>query len=153
MEEFKESSMFSANGFYVTLDDGARAPLQANDGDAGYDLFSIDEDFTIPAGKQLMISTGICVRIPKGTYGRVAPRSGLAYKNQINVHAGVIDESYRGKVHVILMNHSDKDFHVAPHTRIAQLIITRIATPKLQIVSTLDETTRGNGGFGSTGLH
>ena len=82
----------------------------------------------------------------------VAPRSGLAYKKGIDVGAGVIDEDYRGEVGVILFNFGEEDFEVAPGDRIAQLILERIATPDVEVVSDLDATDRGAGGFGSTGV-
>lgn len=89
--------------------------------------------------------------MPEGTYGRVAPRSGLAWKNFIDVGAGVIDQDYRGNVGVILFNHSDVDFDVKKGDRIAQLICERIAHPNVVEVKSLSETARGEGGFGSTG--
>lgn len=81
-----------------------------------------------------------------------APRSGLAWKNSIDVGAGVIDADYRGPVGVILYNHSDIDFEVKPGDRIAQLILERIITPQVVEVEDLDPTVRGAGGFGSTGV-
>jgi deoxyuridine 5''-triphosphate nucleotidohydrolase (dut) len=86
-----------------------------------------------------------------GCYGRIAPRSGLAWKNHIDVGAGVIDEDYRGNVGVVLFNHSDQDFKVNKGDRIAQLICQRIEYPVLQEVTNLNNTERGAGGFGSTG--
>jgi dUTP pyrophosphatase len=88
---------------------------------------------------------------PSDTYGRIAPRSGLAYKKGIDVGAGVIDEDYRGKVGVILFNHSDTEFTAEAGARIAQLIITNISTPDVAVVDSLPESDRGAGGFGSTG--
>ena len=90
--------------------------------------------------------------IPEGHYGRVAPRSGLAVKNFIDVGAGVIDCDYRGALGVVLFNHSADDFHIKPGDRIAQLIIEKISTPDVVEVDDLDETARGAGGFGSTGV-
>lgn len=86
-----------------------------------------------------------------GCYGRIAPRSGLAWKNHIDVGAGVIDEDYRGNIGVVLFNHSDQEFKVTKGDRIAQLICQRIDYPVLQEVTNLDNTSRGAGGFGSTG--
>jgi dUTP pyrophosphatase len=90
--------------------------------------------------------------LPHGTYGRIAPRSGLAWKNYIDVGAGVIDEDFTGKVQVLLFNHSDVDFAVEQEDRIAQLIIERIKTPPVVEVFTIGGTERGSGGFGSTGI-
>lgn len=104
-----------------------------------------------PRGKALF-KTDIAIAVPAGTYGRVAPRSGLALKHGIDTGAGVIDEDYRGNVGVILFNHSDVEFTVAAGDRIAQLILEKIETPPIQCVEDLDDTARGAGGFGSTGV-
>ena len=91
--------------------------------------------------------------IPSEYYGRIAPRSSLAWKNHIDVGAGVIDEDYRGPVGVVLFNHSDEEFRIIQGERIAQLIITKIITPEVIVVDDLDDTKRGTGGFGSTGTN
>lgn len=98
-----------------------------------------------------MVKTDIQIEVPEGTYGRVAPRSGLAWKNSIDVGAGVIDQDYRGNVGVILFNYSDIDFEIKKGDRIAQLICERIVHPVVVEAETLTDTTRGAGGFGSTG--
>lgn len=92
--------------------------------------------------------------IPAGYYGRVAPRSGLAVKNFIDVGAGVIDEDYRGEVKVLLFNFGEQPFKVSPGDRIAQLLVEPVMQPRLEQVaeSALDSTERGEGGFGSTGV-
>ncbi|CAI5495669.1 unnamed protein product, partial [Closterium sp. Naga37s-1] len=108
-------------------------------------------DITVPARGQALVKTDLAVAIPLGTYARVAPRSGLALKHSINVGGGVVDYDYRGNVGVILFNHSDNDFPVKVGDRVAQLILERIMTPDVVEVEELDETTRGAGGFGSTG--
>jgi len=90
--------------------------------------------------------------VPEGTYGRVAPRSGLAWKHHIDVGAGVIDADYRGNVGVVLFNHSEKDFPVQVGDRVAQLILERIIVPDVVEVQELPDTIRGAGGFGSTGM-
>lgn len=95
--------------------------------------------------------TDIQIELPSGCYGRVAPRSGLAAKNFINVGAGVIDEDYRGNVGVVLFNHAEENFEVKKGDRIAQLICERIFYPEIEEVSALSTTERGAGGFGSTG--
>lgn len=105
----------------------------------------------VPARGKALVKTDIQIEVPFGTYGRVAPRSGLAWKNFIDVGAGVIDQDYRGNVGVILFNHSDVDFEVKKGDRIAQLICERIVYPNLVHVDSLTETARGEGGFGSTG--
>jgi dUTP pyrophosphatase len=130
----------------------AIAPTRAEVGAAGYDL-SACEDKIIPAGKWDKVDTGIAVEFPCYCYGRVAPRSGLAFKKGISVGAGVIDSSYRGTIQVILFNHGTEAFSVKSGDRIAQLIFEKIYTPELEEVTYehLTTTDRGEGGFGSTG--
>ncbi|KAE8675273.1 Deoxyuridine 5'-triphosphate nucleotidohydrolase [Hibiscus syriacus] len=118
---------------------------------AGYDLSSAT-DTKVPARGKALIPTDLSISVPEGTYGRVAPRSGLAWKHSIDVGAGVIDADYRGPLGVILFNYSDVDFEVKVGDRIAQLIIEKIMTPDVLEVEDLDATTRGAGGFGSTGV-
>ncbi|GAA5893265.1 bifunctional dITP/dUTP diphosphatase [Sporobolomyces salmoneus] len=130
--------------------DKARIPTRGSALAAGYDLYSSEEK-TVPARGQALIGTDISIAIPEGTYGRVAPRSGLGVKHSITTGAGVIDADYRGKVGVLLFNLGDKDFEIKEGDRIAQLILEKIVTPEPQEVSSLDETVRGAGGFGSTG--
>jgi dUTP pyrophosphatase len=122
---------------------------------AGYDAYA-SEPTTIPANGRALVSTGLAVVCPPDTYVRVAPRSGLAVKNGISTGAGVIDADYRGEVKVLLFNHSTQDFTVNAGDRIAQLIIERIITPQVEVLNdeqweTVCDTTRGAGGFGSTG--
>ncbi|PSR73477.1 hypothetical protein PHLCEN_2v10769 [Hermanssonia centrifuga] len=130
----------------------ARLPTRGSPLSAGYDLYSAEQK-VIPARGKALINTQISIAVPAGTYGRVAPRSGLASKFMIDTGAGVIDADYRGIVYVLLFNLSDKDFQVEEGDRVAQLIIERIYTPDVMEVQDLDETLRGAGGFGSTGGH
>ncbi|CAI5479582.1 unnamed protein product [Closterium sp. Yama58-4] len=132
------------------LSETAVLPKRGSASAAGYDLSSA-HDITVPARGQALVKTDLAIAIPLGTYARVAPRSGLALKHSINVGGGVVDYDYRGNVGVILFNHSDKDFPVKVGDRVAQLILERIVTPDVVEVEELDETTRGAGGFGSTG--
>ena len=97
----------------------------------------------------MLIDTQISIAPPPGTYGRIAPRSGLAAKNMIATGARVINADYRGVVLVLLFHHSDEDFKVKQGDRIAQLILKKIATPMIEQVENLDKTTRGDQGFGS----
>jgi dUTP pyrophosphatase len=133
------------------LSDDAKIPFRANKTDAGADLCSI-ENLIIGPLERKAVSTGISIEIPEGYYGRIAPRSGLAYKNGIDVLAGVVDSAYRGEIKVILFN-SDKDcnFEINNGDRIAQLIIEDHFNFEFEIVNDLTYTTRGSGGFGSTG--
>ena len=128
----------------------AELPVRASASSAGYDLFS-PMDLTIPAESKAPIPTDIAIAVPPGTYGRIAARSGLAWKHHLTVGAGVIDADYRGNVTVLLFNHSKVDYHVKKGDRIGQLILERIITPAVLRVDELDSTVRGGGGFGSTG--
>ncbi|KAF4619748.1 hypothetical protein D9613_005389 [Agrocybe pediades] len=141
-----------ANLFIKRLSEKARLPTRGSPLAAGYDLYSAEKK-VIPAHGKALVDTQISIAVPAGTYGRVAPRSGLASKFMIDTGAGVIDADYRGVVFVLLFNLSDKDFQVEEGDRIAQLIIERIYTPDVLEVEDLDETIRGAGGFGSTGGH
>ncbi|XP_059453619.1 deoxyuridine 5'-triphosphate nucleotidohydrolase isoform X2 [Corylus avellana] len=133
------------------LSEKAVLPSRASPLSAGYDLSSATET-KVPARGKALVPTDLSIAIPEGTYARIAPRSGLAWKHSIDVGAGVIDADYRGPVGVILFNHSDVDFEVKAGDRIAQLIIEKIMTPDVMAVEDLDSTVRGEGGFGSTGV-
>jgi dUTP pyrophosphatase len=130
---------------------------QRGPGDAGIDLYAT-EDCIIQPGEQALVKTGISVSFSPDYYLRIAPRSGLAYKNGIDVMAGVIDSSYRGEIGVILRNHSvatEEDtgaFIINRGDRIAQMIPERISQEHFIFVSELDDSERGEGGFGSTGV-
>ena len=132
------------------LVDIASLPTRADHGAAGYDLRSV-ENKIIPAKDRAIVGTGIAIAVPSGTYGRIAPRSGLAANAGLAVGAGVIDESYRGHVKVILFNHGKDDYHVKCGDKIAQLVLEVIVTPDVTEVSELTKTIRGTNGFGSTG--
>lgn len=129
-------------------------PTRASRGAAGYDLSSSGH-YVVKARSRELVKTGLCMAVPEGTYGRIAPRSGLTWKNGLDVGAGVIDSDYRGEVGVILFNHSDQDFKIAPGDRIAQLVVERILLPEIQEASTdalLGGTQRAANGFGSSGI-
>jgi dUTP pyrophosphatase len=127
----------------------AQIPLRASNGSVGYDLYACDDIVILPMNKAL-VSTGLAVEIPEGCYGRIAPRSGLSAKKFIDVGAGVIDRDYRQEVKVLLFNFGVEVYFVKKGDRIAQLILERIETPDVIVVSELTATTR-TGGFGSTG--
>ena len=145
-------SMLTSSTFKVQLrHEHAQIPKRADEGSAGYDLTSV-ENIVIPPRNRAMIDTGISIAIPNDCYARVAPRSGLAAKYGIDVLAGVIDSSYRGHIKVILLNTSDMEYKVCVGDRIAQMIFEKIYTPMdLHVVETLDESSRGESGFGSSG--
>jgi len=143
--------MASQPKLYVKkISDKATVPARSSAGAVGYDLSSA-QDVTIPARGKGLVLTDIMISIPEGTYGRIAPRSGLAWKKHIDVGAGVIDPDYRGNVGVVLFNHADEEFQIKVGDRVAQLILERVMTPDVAEVSDLSETARGEGGFGSTG--
>lgn len=124
---------------------------QRADGNAGFDLYATEEGSIAP-NERMMVPVGICTSFSPEYYMRVAPRSGLAVKSGINVLAGVIDSSYRGEWKVILHNTSTTYFHFEIGDRIAQAIPEKISTEEFTFVERLNETERGAGGFGSTGL-
>ncbi|KAH9963200.1 dUTP diphosphatase [Russula dissimulans] len=130
----------------------AKLPTRGSAFAAGYDLYSAERK-VIPAHGKALIDTQLSIAVPPGTYGRVAPRSGLASKFMIDTGAGVIDADYRGILFVLLFNLSDVDFTVEEGDRIAQLVIEKIETPAVLEVDDLDATLRGENGFGSTGGH
>lgn len=131
--------------------DGAEVPKRASSNAAGYDLFACDETTMVHARSWACIGTGIAVSVPIGTYGRIAPRSGLSLRGTM-VGAGVIDADYRGEIKVLLFNHSDESICIGRGDRIAQLLLEKIVTPVVELVTALDETERGGNGFGSTGV-
>jgi dUTP pyrophosphatase len=133
------------------LSENATIPTQGTSFAAGYDLYAA-EDAVVVCGTRKLIKTNISMEINPGYYGRIAPRSGLAYKNGIDILAGVIDSDYRGDIGVILYN-TDKniDFTVKKGDRIAQIIFEACYTATLNNVENLDNTLRQAGGFGSTG--
>lgn len=135
------------------LNTSAVLPVRGSLGAAGYDITST-EFHTIPPGHRVVVGTGIAIEVPEGTYGRVAPRSGLAVKDGLQVGAGVVDSDYRGELKVVLFNHDiSETYIVKPGVRIAQLILEKITCPLVEeIKDNLGETNRGDGGFGSTGL-
>ena len=132
--------------------DVAHIPTWGSPDAAGYDLYSAD-DKIIPAHGKMIIDTQISIATPPGTYGRIAPRSELATKNMIAIGTGVINADYRGIVFVLLFNHSDEDLKVKKGDQVAQLILEKIAAPKVEQVEELDKMIRGDQGFGLTGGH
>ena len=130
-------------------------PRYETEGSSGLDLAAnIDKQIEILPGKSEVIPTGIAVAIPKNFEIQIRPRSGLAAKNQISVlnTPGTIDADYRGELKVILINLSDKVFVVEKGLRIAQMVLSPVIKAKLKEVTELENTERGSGGFGSTGI-
>jgi dUTP pyrophosphatase len=127
-------------------------PTQGTEYAAGYDLYAA-EAVTVPRLARKLIKTNIAISIPDGYYGRIAPRSGLAYKNGIDVMAGVIDSDYRGDVGVILFNtDTNNDFIVKVGDRIAQIIFEKCHKVVWSESENLSDSTRSEGGYGSTGV-
>ncbi len=134
------------------INEHARLPEYAHPGDAGMDVFSAADMILQPGGSAL-IPTGIKIELPPDTEAQIRPRSGLALKDGITVlnTPGTIDEGYRGEVGIILINHSKKDFHITTGMKIAQMVIKPVFRAEIEEVDKLGETSRGEGGFGSTG--
>jgi dUTP pyrophosphatase len=137
----------------VRLDPNATLPTRAHAGDAGLDLCALQSG-TIAAGARARVRTGIAIEVPLGRAGLVLPRSGLAARHGIAlVNApGLIDAGYRGELQVLLLN-TDRDeaWEYSAGDRIAQLVLIDVQTPAVREVEALTDTTRGDGGFGSTG--
>ena len=134
------------------LSDKAYLPTRGSKLAAGFDLYASEETVVKAQGKQL-IATDLAIAVPYGYYARIAPRSGLAVKKFIDVGAGVVDSDYRGEVKVLLFNFGTEDFQVNKGDRIAQMILEKIAMVQCEEVEDLDDTHRGEGGFGSTGVN
>lgn len=128
---------------------GDYVPAYAHPGDAGADLrSSVDE--VVPARGRKLIPTGICISLPAGHVGLVWPRSGLAVKHGLDCGAGVVDSQYRGEIKVLLFNHGDADYPIRRGDRIAQLLVQKVETVEFVQAEALDDTPRGENGFGST---
>ena len=133
----------------VKLDKGAFMPTRAHETDAGLDLYAM-EDKIIPACGSAIFDTGVHIELPQGTVGMLKSKSGLNVKHGLTSE-GVIDVGYTGSICVKLYNNSPISYRVNKGDKISQLVIMPILTPTLEIVEDLEETERGNGGFGSTG--
>ena len=129
-------------------------PSRQTTGSAGFDLASAEPDFVLAPGERRLVSTGLAIEIPPGIEGQVRPRSGLALRHGVTMPnaPGTIDSDYRGEVRVILLNSGAQPVTIARGDRIAQLVFSRYETPELVDVSELEASTRGSGGFGSTGV-
>jgi dUTP pyrophosphatase len=135
------------------LNPAALLPAYARAGDAGLDLFAV-QSATIAPGATALVGTGIAIELPPGTEAQVRPRSGLALKHGITVlnTPGTIDEGYRGEVGVILINHGHGPFVVEAGMKIAQLVVSPRVEVAVTEVAELQDSERGAGGFGSTGM-
>ena len=135
------------------LAEEAKVPKVEHHGDAGFDLYA-NENTALKPGERKLISTGIAMSFEKGYEAQVRPKSGLAIKHGLSLvnTPGTIDSGYRGEVKVILINHGEEEYLVEKGKKIAQVVFNKIEEPEIEEVEDLDETTRGEGGFGSTGL-
>ena len=139
---------------FKKINPDAIIPAYAHPSDAGMDIRSV-EDLTIPAGKRALVHTGLVMALPPRYEAQVRPRSGLALKHGITVlnTPGTIDAGYRGEVGVILANFGNEDFKVSKGDKIAQVVIAPVTQPdEIVEIEEIDETDRGAGGFGSTGI-
>jgi len=134
---------------------GLELPCYATAAAAGMDLLAaVEEAVSIPPGERFLIPTGIAIALPSGYEAQVRPRSGLAIKNGISLvnSPGTIDADYRGEIKVILINHGEESFTVSRGMRIAQMVVAPVIQATWQEVSDLEDTKRGEGGFGHTGV-
>ena len=134
------------------LHPSAIIPSYAHPGDAGMDIYSV-EDVIIKAGERALVATGLSIEFPAGNVALVWDKSGLAAKNGIKTMAGVIEYTYRGEYKIVMFNTSKQDFEIKKGQKIAQLLIQPIMTADVEEVNELSDTARGVGGFGSTGSH
>lgn len=138
------------------MNDDAQLPFRATDGSAGSDLFAcINSDVILKSGERILIPTGIAIELNDKNLGAfIFPRSSVSYKSGVSLAncVGVIDSDYRGEIKVPLINHSDSDFVVHNGDRIAQMIIMPVVMPVFEETDVINETNRGSGGFGSTGV-
>lgn len=133
----------------IKLDEDAKMPTRAHSTDAGLDIYSRDEQI-VPAKESAIFDTGVHIELPEGTVGMLKSKSGLNVKYGI-VSEGVIDVGYTGSIVVKLYNHSGFDYRVKAGDKISQLVILPIYTPTLKLVDSLEDTERGDNGFGSSG--
>lgn len=139
----------------VVAKEGAKLPLYKTSGAAGADICALlEKPLVVESGKSAMVPTGLFFEIPEGYEVQIRPRSGLAAKNGVTVlnTPGTIDSDYRGEINVILINLGDKPFTVNNGDRIAQMLLAPVIQAEFSVVTSLDETERGAGGFGSTGV-
>lgn len=137
------------------LDPGAILPMRAHAGDAGADLYAVEE-VTLTPGERALVGTGIAIALPMGTVGLIHPRSGLAAKHGLTIvnAPGTVDAQYRGELKVCLLNTDRTEpFTVTPGMRIAQLVVEKVELVEFVEADVLEETERGEGGYGSTGTH
>lgn len=138
---------------YTTDDDNCE-PYKKHRWDAGWDLKSANEDFTLKPGGKIEVNTGIKISVPRGYVGVLAPRSGLGTKYRLGLAntIGLIDADYRGEVKAVLVNDGYSEIEIKKYDRVCQLIVVPVVLQSMRRVKSLTETHRGDGGFGSTGV-
>ena len=132
-----------------SLTKSCKVPTRGDPFAAGYDLYA-SMAITIPKWSRRLVHTGIAMEIPPNYYGRIAPRSSCSMKGY-DIGAGVIDSSYRGEIKICFVNSTDEDCDINVGDKIAQIIITPHITPTVLVTDTLEDSERGENGFGSTG--
>lgn len=127
-------------------------PSYAKQGDAGLDLYSA-ENFILKPGQRKAVETGIRIEIPEGYVGLIWDKSGLALNSGIKTMAGVIDSGYRGEIKIVLVNLSDQNFEIKKGQKITQMLVQKVEHSEIEIVESLNDSHRGENGFGSTDNH
>ena len=134
----------------IVLDENAFKPIRAHAGDGGLDLRT-PRDAYVESKGSVIIDTGVHIELPPMTVGEVRSKSGLNFKHGLTVPTGTVDYGYTGSIKVKVYNHSNQPYTFKRGDKIAQLVICPILLPELEVVDTLDQTDRGDNGFGSTG--
>ena len=139
--------------FYSILYEGATKPTRATSGAAGLDIYaSLPQPVIIEPGCRQLVGSGVSIALPNEHFGLIKSRSGLATRLSVDVEAGVVDCDYRGEVRVLVANNGETSFKISAGDRIAQLVVLKYECPTLILTRALAETTRGENGFGSTGI-
>lgn len=135
------------------LCEDAIIPSYSHKGDAGVDIYSI-KDYLLKPFERILVSTGISIAIPSGYEAQIRPKSGLSLKKGISIvnTPGTVDSGYRGEIGVIAINLGNEDFKIGKGEKIAQMVFNKVEEAEFREVNELDDTSRGEGGFGSTGL-
>lgn len=128
----------------------AKLPTYAHHGDAGFDLYAI-ESVSIPVGARVLVSTGIAIEIPDGYVGLIWDKSGLSMVHGLKNLGGVVDAGYRGEIKAGMINLSNEDYTITAGHKVAQMLIQKVEHAEIKEVTELSDSTRGHGGFGSTG--
>lgn len=137
---------------FQKISEDAIAPCYGHSGDAGLDIFSV-EDVVLKSGERKRIRTGIRMELPEDYAGLVWDKSGIAFNEGIKTMGGVVDSGYRGEILVVLVNLGKNSYEIKRGQKIAQLLIQKIEEAEIEIADSISETSRGEDGFGSTGLY